>query len=212
MAKRLDIATKFIASNINNPAGQLQLHEKRGQLELEHLQRIFANANNRTLEIPEIASAVVHMHAIERTAIGQPFVDLTMQDVDGNYISISDFVGNGYLMIDFTATWCGPCRAGKPEMIETFNRFNERGFNIIGVWLDISHETWVNGMRALNMPDWPQMSDLQGWDSKALNLYAFNRVPYSVLIDPNGIIIARGLHSGDGPGTLNGKLEELLGK
>jgi len=202
-----ELVVEFASNNINNPAGQAQLRFSQGQLELEHLQEILANANRRTLQIPEIAAIVERVEMLTRTAVGQPFVDLTMQDPNGNYISISDFVGNGYLMLDFTGTWCGPCRAGKPAMIETFNRFKDRGFNILGIWFEFSHEDWVSGMADLNMPDWPQMSDLQGIRSRGRDLYAIPYVPYSVLIDPNGIIIARGLHGE----FLNEKLEELLG-
>lgn len=198
----------FFKNNINNIAGQSQLALNFRRLSLENLQAIFANATSRTLQLPELAGAIERMELMAQTAVGQPFVDLTMPDPNGNYISISDFVGNGYLMIDFTATWCGPCRIGKPAMIATFNRFNDRGFNIIGVWFDRTHDEWINGMRALNMPDWPQMSDLQFWQSEGARLYAINSIPSSVLIDPNGIIIARNLRGDD----LDRKLEELLGE
>jgi len=198
----------FLKNNINNPAGQVQLRLETNYLDVEELQKIIARANRRTLRRPDIKQIVERIEVFTRTAIGLPFVDLTMPDPNGNYISISDFVGNGYLMIDFTATWCGLCRIGKPAMIETFNRFNHKGFNIVSVWFDTSHEAWINGMAALNMPDWPQMSDLRGWNSEGVRLYSINSIPYSVLIDPNGIIIARDL-LGD---ELNRKLEELLGE
>jgi len=204
-----ELTTEFIANNINNPAGLTQFRLPTSSvLEVEQVQRAIANANRRTQQIPVIIRATERVETLMRTAVGQPFVDLTMQDPDGNYISVSDFVGNGYLMIDFTGTWCGPCRFGKPAMIETFNRFNERGFNIIGVWFEGSHEDWVNGMAELNMPDWPQMSNLQGWNCEGRELYGILGIPHSVLIDPNGIIIARSLWGE----YLNQKLEELLGE
>ena len=203
-----EFTLNFLKDNINNFAGQHLLPTMVRRLSLEELEEIFARANNRTLESPEIAGALERLEIMRRVAIGQPFVDLTMPDVNGNYISISDFVGNGYLMIDFTATWCGPCRVGKPDMIATFNRFNARGFNIIGVWFDNSREAWINGMNALNMPDWPQMSNLRGWQCDGARLYAVSGIPHSVLIDPNGIIIAKDLRGED----LNVKLTELLGE
>jgi len=198
----------FIKNNINNFAGQTVLNTGARRLSQEDLEAVFALANNQTLQSPEVADALERLGIMQRSAVGQPFVDLTMPDVDGNYISISDFVGNGYLMIDFTATWCGPCRVGKPDMIATFNRFSDRGFNIIGVWFDNSREAWINGMAALNMPDWPQMSNLGGWQCEGARLYAISSIPHSVLIDPNGIIIARSLRGED----LNVKLAELLGE
>jgi len=199
---------EFIKTNINNFAGQVVLSTVARRLSQDDLEEIFATANSRTLESPEVAGALERLEIMRRVAIGQPFVDLTMPDPNGNYISISDFVGNGYLMIDFTATWCGPCRVGKPDMIATFNRFNARGFNIIGVWFDNSREAWINGMAALNMPEWPQMSNLRGWQCDGARLYAVSGIPHSVLIDPNGIIIAKDLRGED----LNVKLTELLGE
>ncbi|MCL2413954.1 MAG: AhpC/TSA family protein [Bacteroidales bacterium] len=199
---------EFIKNNINNFVGHGQLSMTYRRLSLEELQEVFANATRQTLQSPKVANAVDRMHILERTQVGQPFTDLRMPDPDGNYIALSDFVGKGYVMIDFTATWCGPCRVGKPAMIATFNRFKDRGFNIVGVWFDRDHDTWINGMNALNMPDWPQMSDLRFWESEGARLYAISSIPHSVLIDPNGIIIARGLRGDD----LDKKLEELLGK
>ncbi|MCL2417029.1 MAG: DUF4369 domain-containing protein [Bacteroidales bacterium] len=199
---------EFIKNNVNNFVGQSQLEMTNRRLSLEDLQAIFANATRQTLQSPNVANAVERMDILERTQVGQPFTDLRMPDPNGNYIALSDFVGNGYLMIDFTATWCGPCRVGKPAMIATFNRFKDRGFNIIGVWFDRDHDTWINGMNALNMPNWPQMSDLKFWESEGARLYAVNSIPHSVLIDPNGIIIARNLRGDD----LDNKLEQLLGK
>jgi len=210
-AELQELQVGFIRSNINNAAGRSHLERSAILLQLlspDELEDLISEANRHTLQIPEVIAVVERIDAVRRTAVGQPFVDLRMPDRHGNYIAISDFVGNGYLMIDFTGTWCAPCRAGKPAMIETFNRFNDRGFNIIGVWFEHSHEAWVEGMDALNMPDWPQMSDLRGMQSEARTLYQITGVPHSVLIDPNGIIIARSLRGDD----LNNKLEKLLGR
>ncbi|MCL2417239.1 MAG: DUF4369 domain-containing protein [Bacteroidales bacterium] len=207
-AKIQKLRVEFIKNNINNAAGQSQLASVRSQLPIDELEKLIAGADRHSRQTHEVLAVVERIEAMRKTAVGQPFVDLTMPDPDGNMISISDFVGTGYLMIDFTGTWCGPCRAGKPAMIETFNRFNSMGFNIIGVWFEQSHDAWIRGMEALNMPDWPQMSDIRMWQSDGARLYAVPHVPYSVLINPDGIIIARSLRGDD----LNDKLEERLGR
>ena len=199
---------EFAKTNINNPAGWTQL---RGlmSLPLEDLKELIAGATRTTLQTEDVARVATRIEALERTAVGQPFVDLRMKDVNGNEIALSDFAGRGkYVMIDFTATWCGPCRVGKPAMIATYNKFRDKGvgFQIVGVWFDSSHEAWSTGMKALNMPDWPQMSDLRGWQSEGAQLYAITGIPHSVLICPEGIIIARSLR-GD---ALDEKLAELL--
>jgi len=196
----------FVKNNINNPAGRSQLGWLSG-LPLEQLKELIANANEATLQNPNVVKLVERIQALEKTAIGQPFTDLRMQDFDGKEIAISDFAGKGkYVMIDFTATWCGPCRVGKPAMIDTYHKYKDKGFEIVGVWFEYTYEDWVKGHKALNLPGWPQMSDLKEWKSEGARLYAINGIPHSVLIDPNGIIIARGLRGEE----LDKKLAELL--
>jgi thiol-disulfide isomerase/thioredoxin len=201
------IRFEFVKNNINNVVGRSQLGMAVSGVELEKMKEAISNATEATLQTFEVSRVVTRIEALENTAIGQPFTDLRMPDMNGKEIAISDFVGNGkYVMIDFTATWCGPCRGGKPAMIATYNKYKNKGFEIVGVWFDSTHEAWVNGHKALNLPNWPQMSDLKGWDSEGAKLYAVNGIPHSVLIDPDGIIIARGLRGDD----LDKKLAELL--
>ena len=108
-------------------------------------------------------------------------------------------------IIDFWASWCGPCRREMPNLVEAYAQYKNKGFEIVGVSLDQSGEAWKDAIQKLNIT-WPQMSDLKYWNCEGAQLYAVSSIPHTVLIDGEGTIIARGLH-GEG---LQEKLAEVL--
>ena len=108
-------------------------------------------------------------------------------------------------MVDFWASGCGPCRAEMPHVVKAYNDFHSKGLEIVGVSLDERKDDWLNAVKELNM-NWPQMSDLKGWNSKAAQLYHIQGIPASVLINQNGEIVAQDLRGED----LHNRLAELL--
>jgi peroxiredoxin len=136
----------------------------------------------------------------------QQYIDLALPGVGGDVVKISDYVGkNKLVLVDFWASWCGPCRQEMPAVVRTYSDFHGKGLEIIGVSFDSESDSWRHAIHELKM-NWPQMSDLRGWESKGAEIYDVRSIPANVLIDQKGKIVARDLRGDD----LYMKVEELL--
>jgi peroxiredoxin len=146
-----------------------------------------------------------HLEKMKNVEIGDKYIDFELPDTEGNPVKLSDLVGNGPLLIDFWASWCGPCRAANPGVVEIYKEFSAAGFDILGVSLDRTKEEWLKGIEEDNLT-WHHVSDLQFWNSGAADLYAVKSIPHTVLLDENGTIVARNLSKEE----LKAKLQEML--
>ena len=204
-AKMTEATTAAIAQNVTNAVGVYLLKRNYYSMSVEELEPIVTQIPAELTD-EGIASIKEKVEKMKLTAVGQKFTDFEMQTPDGKTVKLSDYVGKGkVVLIDFWASWCGPCRQEMPNLVEAYKKYRNKKFEIVGVSLDRDAEAWKNGIKKLNIT-WPQMSDLKFWDCEGANLYAVSSIPHTVLIDGEGIILARGLH-GDG---LQEKLAEVL--
>jgi len=137
-------------------------------------------------------------------SIGQPAPEWSQPDSVGTLLSSDKFEGR-YVLIDFWASWCGPCRVENPKMVQLYDDFRDKNFEIIGVSLDESKRKWLEAIKKDGL-EWVHVSDLKGWSNSVSDLYGVKAIPQTVLIDPEGIIIAKNLRAE----SLRSKLEEIL--
>ena len=143
-------------------------------------------------------------HDRDNSWVGKQAPDLSLPDANGNPVSLASFKGK-YLLVDFWASWCGPCRAENPNVVHAYDEFKGKNFAILGVSLDKEKDAWQEAIRADRL-DWTQISDLKFWESQAVKTFNFDGIPFNVLIDPQGKIIAQGLRGEE----LENKLKEVL--
>ncbi|MDE5677556.1 TlpA disulfide reductase family protein [Phocaeicola sp.] len=201
----MDMVYQTIEANITNPVGVYLLPSYAAAFDLDK-QKALVEKVPAELANERINKLKAHIETCEKTAVGQQYIDFSMQTPEGETVNLSDFVSkNQYTLIDFWASWCGPCRKEMPHVVEAYKAFKNKGFGIVGVSLDNNADKWKEAIGTLNIT-WPQMSDLQGWNNAGAKLYGVNSIPATVLVDQNGTIVARGLRGN----AIQEKLNELL--
>ncbi len=140
----------------------------------------------------------------KKTMVGKPAIDFSQPDANGNNITLSSFKGK-YVLVDFWASWCGPCRVESPNLVNAYQKYKGKNFEIFGVSLDKDKTKWLKAIKDDNYT-WPQAGDMKGWENTAALEYGVQGIPFNVLLDPNGVIIARNLRGE----ALEKKLEEVL--
>lgn len=201
-----DLTFTIIKDNIKNELGEYIFLNSSSMFEPEQQKEILSLADDDFKGKEKIKKIMKHLENVENVAVGKKFVDFTLKSSSGDDVSLSDYAGKGkYVLVDFWASWCGPCRNEMPNVVAAYDKYKEKGFEVIGVSFDKNHADWIQGIKDLNMT-WPQMSDLQYWDSPLVDMYAINGIPHTVLLDKEGIIIEKNLRGNE----LFDKLAELM--
>jgi peroxiredoxin len=152
-----------------------------------------------------VQSFANHMAELKPVSIGQKAPDFESLSPTGRKIKLSDFRGK-YVLLDFWASWCAPCREENPNIVKQYNAFKDHGFTVLGVSLDDNQTAWLKAIKDDNL-DWSQVSELKRWDSETGQLYKITAIPASFLIDPDGVIIGKNLHGLDLENALKARLQ-----
>jgi peroxiredoxin len=150
--------------------------------------------------------ALDKINSIKGTTVGYPALDFTQPDVNGKNVSLSSYKGK-YVLVDFWASWCGPCRRENPNVVAAYQKYKNKGFDILGVSFDDNKDKWLAAIQKDNLT-WTHVSDLKGWANAVGKMYNVSSIPFNLLLDKEGKIIGKGLRGAE----LDARLAEILGE
>jgi len=173
-------------------------------LDVNELDSVLNNLDKKLDSPVYVIQLKERLTVLQKVSIGKQAPDFSLNDTLGNSISLSSFKGK-YVLIDFWAAWCRPCRAENPNNVKLYKKYKDKGFEILGVSFDDTRDAWVKAIKKDGLT-WTQISDLKGWKCEAGKLYGVMSIPHTVLLDKEGKIIAKDLRGEE----LNKKIAELL--
>lgn len=202
----MDKVYQTISDCIETPVGVHLLVSFASSFDIEKVEPLLNKIPAAYANDEGVVALKEHAATVAKTAVGKKFIDFEMNTPEGKSVKLSDFISkNKYTLIDFWASWCGPCRQEMPNVVAAYKEFKAKGFGIVGVSLDNNLESWKKAIKDLNIT-WAQMSDLKGWQCEGAALYGVRAIPATVLVAQEGTIVARNLRGDE----LKAKLAELM--
>lgn len=188
----------FVKNNSQSELAPYVIYRYKWLFDLNELKELLATFHEKVSESGYSDKLNEYISLLEKTDIGQPYIDFTIDNVDGQAVELSSLVGNDkLLMIDFWASWCPDCRVENPNIVEIYNDFKDKGFDIISVSLDTDRNAWIKGIADDNLSWKNHVSELKGWNCSAATDYGVAFIPQNFLIDSNGYIVAKNLNGDD---------------
>jgi peroxiredoxin len=197
--------SSYILENPSSHASVLALRGTFYRLDIDELETALSSFDASLQQMEEYKYMSGKLERMKAVDIGQPYTDFELPTPAGQPLKVSDVHQGNVMLIDFWASWCGPCRRANPEVVAIYSEYKDQGFEILGVSLDRDAASWQKAIKDDNLT-WPQISDLKYWNSKGAELYGVPAIPHTVLIDREGTIIAKNLHGDE----LREAIESLL--
>ena len=199
------IVVKTTEKNIKNEFGYFLLtYYPEELIDNQTRKKLIDKLPEEVQKRPVIQEMLSNLKQADETAEGMTIKDFNQPGIDGTELSLmSEVAKNTITVIDFWASWCGPCRQEMPFMLEMFSKYKDKGLGIVGISLDEDSDSWKAATQQLNIP-WIQMSDLKGWENAIAKHFCVNSIPHTIVVDQQGKILKRGLRGE--------KLEEFVAK
>ena len=203
--KKSAMDSSYIVENPSSYASVLALRGTFYTLDIEGLETALSGLVTPLRDMEEYKYMYGKLERMKAVDIGQPYTDFALPTPDGSTLAVSDVHQGKVMLIDFWASWCGPCRRANPEVVAIYSEYKDKGFEILGVSLDRDEASWKKAIEDDKLT-WPHISDLKYWNSEGAELYGVPAIPHTVLVDREGKIIAKNLHGDE----LREAIEALL--